>query len=566
MGGGSLQLSAIGKENNYLTIDPQISMFKAVYKLHNNFAMQSIRVSFLDNDSLSYLDDTRLKLKIPKNAELINTMYLDIKLPRIFNDNTSNKRLVWIDNLANNIVKNARILIGGEVIEEYDSNMMYIYNENFVNNSKYELYNKLTKKQKTTTHDIVYSSRSQTYTEDGNTYINKFYNNVPSIDNERLVIPLPFWFHRNIGLSLPIHKLEYDDIMIELVLRPIRELCLIEEKSNALVFNNASDIDNITVDNNLANNVFHYRLTKPDTNPNTVYSFFENNRWIMEPNLDINYIFLSESDKRLFLDTRLEYIVEPVIRTSFDNIDGRVSLKTNLYHQVKELYFIPQRTDIKDRNQWLNYTNNDSTTHDNYQDFQTRFYGLAYNHYLAQAVPRTNNPIYYLGAFTTNSDNTDLVITEGNLEGTRCFQKKDIENFIGLWNYRSLHDIPYININNHKFYEQDIIEDIEIFFDQVERVSKQSKQYYECVQPYITSLNKNIPGVYLYSFSLNPKEYQPSGKCNFSHLKEIILNTTLKDTSQIETSNTYKYNLNVYSKYYNILSINSGTGRLLFRN
>ena len=95
--------------------------------------------------------------------------------------------------------------------------------------------------------------------------------------------------------------------------------------------------------------------------------------------------------------------------------------------------------------------------------------------------------------------------------------KKDIENFIGLWNYRSLHDIPYININNHKFYEQDIIEDFEIFFDQVERVSKQSKQYYECVQPYVTSLNKNIPGVYLHSFSLNPKEYQPSGKCNFSH-------------------------------------------------
>ena len=106
------------------------------------------------------------------------------------------------------------------------------------------------------------------------------------------------------------------------------------------------------MDNNLANNVFHYRLNKPDTNPNTVYSFFENNRWIMEPNLDINYIFLSESDKRLFLDTKLEYIVEPVIKTSFENI-GRVSLKTNLYHQVKELYFIPQRTDISDRNHGL---------------------------------------------------------------------------------------------------------------------------------------------------------------------------------------------------------------------
>ena len=81
MGGGSLQLSAIGKENNYLTINPQISFFKAVYKKYSNFAMQSIRINFDTIDKLHnqykdylFLDPNNLSLwnKNDKDVEKMN--------------------------------------------------------------------------------------------------------------------------------------------------------------------------------------------------------------------------------------------------------------------------------------------------------------------------------------------------------------------------------------------------------------------------------------------------------------------------------------------------------------
>ena len=37
MGGGQIQLAAIGPQDIYLTGNPQITYFKAVYKRHTNF-------------------------------------------------------------------------------------------------------------------------------------------------------------------------------------------------------------------------------------------------------------------------------------------------------------------------------------------------------------------------------------------------------------------------------------------------------------------------------------------------------------------------------------------------
>ena len=312
MGGGSLQLSAIGKENNYLTINPQISFFKAVYKKYSNFAMQSIRINFDTIDKLSYNEDTKLKLKLPKNAELINSMFFEIKLPKLLvNEHTDGEQFYWIKNLGSVIVKSARILIGGEVIEDYDSEYMYIYNNNYINNEKNKLYNELVGNTKDKFEPVLndnyrYSGDKNTYdTTATATHYNKNYNNIPTINNDILRIPLPFWFHRNIGLSLPIFMLEYDDVIIELVLRPIRDLCMIITKTNQttplsfIPAKKESDETTLTT-NGLSTSIYHNKLEKPSTTESSITKHFENNRWDLQPHLDINYIFLSENDKQLF--------------------------------------------------------------------------------------------------------------------------------------------------------------------------------------------------------------------------------------------------------------------------
>ena len=127
MGGSRLQLYSVGVENNHLTKNPEISYFKKVYKKYSNFALQSIDQYFEKIDSLDFNNVTHLKLKFGKNGNLIHKIFLEINIPAIVNKK-DNIQYEWAANLAEIIVKNAKIIIGGETIENYDDKYMYIYN------------------------------------------------------------------------------------------------------------------------------------------------------------------------------------------------------------------------------------------------------------------------------------------------------------------------------------------------------------------------------------------------------------------------------------------------------
>ena len=52
MGGGLMQLVGYGAQDIYLTGNAQITFFKAVYRRHTNFSMESIRQSFNGSPTL----------------------------------------------------------------------------------------------------------------------------------------------------------------------------------------------------------------------------------------------------------------------------------------------------------------------------------------------------------------------------------------------------------------------------------------------------------------------------------------------------------------------------------
>jgi hypothetical protein len=54
MTGGLLQLAAYGAQDIYLTGNPQITFFTAVYRRHTNFAIQSIS-QYFNGDALPVL-------------------------------------------------------------------------------------------------------------------------------------------------------------------------------------------------------------------------------------------------------------------------------------------------------------------------------------------------------------------------------------------------------------------------------------------------------------------------------------------------------------------------------
>ena len=73
-------------------------------------------------------------------------------------------------------------------------------------------------------------------------------------------------------------------------------------------------------------------------------------------------------------------------------------------------------------------------------------------------------------------------------------------------------------------------------------------------------------GVLVYSFSLEPEKYQPSGACNFSNIKDAILEIKFKNTTLYESEGkkNVKYNIKIYNTTYNILKIYDNTCQLLF--
>ena len=562
MTGAKLQLYSVGKENSYLTQNPQISFFKQVYMKYSNFAMQTINLQFDFMGDVSYDKTTKIKLKLDKNGDLINTMFLELNMPPINHYNDSkNYKIHWANNLGNIIVKNARVIVGGNVVEEYDSEFMYIYNNLSNSPDRRNKENNLLSKE-----DLNYNINLSESKQSKDNYLETFENNIPDIKGKNIRVPLPFWFHRNIGASLPISNLLYHDAIVEIEIRPLKELLNYYDNYEITVQTEKiaiHQIKSISIPDNQDNIISHEKIL----------SYFPNNSININPILNVDYIFLDKQMRTNFHTNTLQYIVEPVTKLELFNKTGKIDIRDEPtdsmpHHPCKEIYIAPRRNDVANTNNWLKFTNDDNDIKNhNREKHQTYFYEIARSKYDADAPNYSNymSPIHYLYNFT-DSTNTHLIgQTSYTIDDNDKLTLNNIDGLLTNWLYRDYKNIPSINMTNYKFFTSDIINNISIDFDEANRLSKKNFDYFNKIQP-ILHHNNYIEGVCSYSFSLNPDTYQPSGSCNLSKIKNIRFEIDLKNiTEDLSKTENYKYDLNIYMKYYNVLQIKSGMAELLFK-
>jgi hypothetical protein len=79
MVGGIIQIASYGTQDLFLTGNPEITFFRLVYRRHTNFSIEAIRVDF-NNEVLFGRTSTSI---IPKNGDLIHRVYLNVQLPEI---------------------------------------------------------------------------------------------------------------------------------------------------------------------------------------------------------------------------------------------------------------------------------------------------------------------------------------------------------------------------------------------------------------------------------------------------------------------------------------------------
>lgn len=103
-----------------------------------------------------------------------------------------------------------------------------------------------------------------------------------------------------------------------------------------------------------------------------------------------------------------------------------------------------------------------------------------------------------------------------------------------------------------------IMKTAKIMFNGLDRISEKDAQYYNYVQPWQHHKDCHKDGIYMYSFSIYPEDYQPSGSANASRINKFQLVVSAKKSSGP------LYGLTAYSINYNILRISSGLAGLLY--
>jgi Major capsid protein N-terminus/Large eukaryotic DNA virus major capsid protein len=102
-----------------------------------------------------------------------------------------------------------------------------------------------------------------------------------------------------------------------------------------------------------------------------------------------------------------------------------------------------------------------------------------------------------------------------------------------------------------------ILSTAKVLFNGMDLFKDKDAAFFNQLQPYTYHSNSPRQGVYCYSFALYPEKVQPSGSFNATMINKTQLYVTLTDSDKY-------YDAFVYSIYYNIFRVMSGSGAMVF--
>jgi hypothetical protein len=277
MGGGLMQLVAYGAQDIYLTGNPQITFFKVVYRRHTNFAMESIKQSPTGSETYGQ----SATYTISRNGDLVGRMYVEHSLKGASESSADISGVCAA--YGNSLLKEVSVEIGGQQIDKHYGHWLQTFAELNEPNPTGEAGTTSSGARKGTLYQIM----------SGNTFADKDCSG--SFVQEKMFIPLQFWFNRNPGLALPLIALQYHEVKVVVKY----------EEQKKLIF------------------------TSGDA-PMTDFGLW------------VDYIYLDTDERRRFAQVSHEYLIEQLQKNSATTTSaGSVTANLTFNHPVKELVVVP---------------------------------------------------------------------------------------------------------------------------------------------------------------------------------------------------------------------------------
>jgi len=487
MPGGLIQLVGVGAQNELVNGNPSMTHFRAVYRRHTNFAMESIRMSFTSSNlEFSTTQSRTLSCRVDRFAQLLHDTYLILTLPDIWSPlkvvglnnlpsgyqtsegaNALGYEFQWIENIGYNMIEHVDLVMNGQTIQRLRGEWLKMYSYMTHDRNKRVIVDQMVgnvpaiydpanayDRQGQYPHAVTGTSIPPTGPL---TSVPE-----PSIRSRQLVVPLHFWFCENPGQVLPLVALQNSEVYINVTLRPLNDLYTVIDVNRANTATCGTRIKP-TGDDNTKIGLFLSPPNVDGTPSNPGLSTF-----FPDPYIEGNFIYLTEMELNQIARADTTTLVKTVRYVNKEGQFGANSdLDIPLFNLVTRIVFASQRSDRIDVNDWDNYTNWENRSIAPYDEMTS--------------------------AYQTN------LYSSGQQQVSSVFPR-------------------------------DTIADAVLLLDGKERFQTKPVSYFSLLQMYrhTTGIIPELPGIYMYSFALDHDQYQPSGALNGSAFNKATLRLNLQ--------------------------------------
>jgi hypothetical protein len=201
---GRVQLMASGAQDRFFTLDPDYTYFLQSFKKHSNFAREYVDID--SENAVSF--GGKAKFKIAQNTgDILTTLSIKMKLPEILTASWG-----YIDSVGHALIEYADLIVGGKIIHRIPSDYLQIYSEHFVTQTKQRALDHLIGKYPERVISARVSDR-EILCHLGASY-----------DVQDCFVDLPFYFHNNPKLAIPLCAIKKQEVEVEIKLRNYKDI------------------------------------------------------------------------------------------------------------------------------------------------------------------------------------------------------------------------------------------------------------------------------------------------------------------------------------------------------